>query len=224
MEYRRALGARHTRGCLPASRFRPRGNELTGVRQSVSAENDVRLEVAVGKARGFSFVVDERLVIGRESEGPGRLADDPELSRHHAEIVRTPSGEFTIKDLSSTNGTFVNGSRLNTPVVLTVGDEIGVGATKLVVKSAPIATAPARPEVDVRAATMIGAAPAAMRDPAEEAGVQTEPQSPVGGVPLTVRVTVDFEHATAQLSLHAAGEPIQLVLERGRWRVDSPER
>ncbi len=89
----------------------------------MSAENHLRLEVAVGRARGFSFVVDERLVIGRDSDGPGRLADDPELSRHHAEIVRGPSGEFTIKDLSSTNGTFVNGSRLNTPVVLTVGEQ-----------------------------------------------------------------------------------------------------
>jgi predicted component of type VI protein secretion system len=190
----------------------------------LSTAAELRVEIAAGKARGFSFVVDERLVIGRDSEGPGRLADDPELSRHHAEIVRAPSGEFTIKDLSSTNGTFVNGSRLDTPVVLTVGDEIGVGASKLVVKSAPVAVAPARPEVDVRAATVIGGAPTPVRDPAQETGVQTEPQPPPGGMPLTVRVTVDFEHATAQLSVHAAGEPIQLVLEGGRWRVDSRGR
>lgn len=188
----------------------------------VSSAAELQLEIAEGKARGFSFVVDERLVIGRDSDGPGRLADDPELSRHHAEIARAPNGEFTIKDLSSTNGTFVNGSRLNTPAVLTVGDEIGVGATKLVVKSAPVAAAPAVPEVDVRAATVIGEVPAAMRDPGEEAGVPTEPQPPMGGVPMTVRVTVDFEHATAQLSVQAAGEPIELVLERGRWRLDSP--
>lgn len=181
---------------------------------------ELRLGIAAGKARGFSFVVGERLVIGRDSEGPGRLADDPELSRHHAEIVRAPSGEFTIKDLSSTNGTFVNGSRLNAPVVLTVGDEIEVGTTKLVVESAPVA-APARPEVDARAATVIGGIPATMRDPAEEAGVQTEPEPSVGGMPLTVRFTVDFEHATARLSVHETAEPIQLVLEHGRWRVDS---
>jgi pSer/pThr/pTyr-binding forkhead associated (FHA) protein len=187
----------------------------------LSTAAELRLGIAAGNARGFSFVVEERLVIGRDSEGPGRLADDAELSRHHAEIMRVPSGEFTIKDLSSTNGTFVNGSRVKTPVVLTVGDEIKVGATKLVVESAPVAAAPARRAVDARAATVIGGIPATMRDPAEEAGVQTEPEPPAGGMPLTVRFTVDFEHATARLSVHETGEPIQLVLEHGRWRVDS---
>ena len=187
---------------------------------SVTAENELRLEVQAGRARGFSLVVDERLVIGRNSEGPGGLADDPDLSRHHAEIVRAPSGEFTIKDLSSTNGTFVNGTRLNTPAVLTVGDEVEVGATKLVVRSAPFASAPARSAVDVRAATVIGGVLETIRHPAEEAQVRTEPESSMGGPPLTVRLTVDFEQATAQLSVHEAGEPIQLVLEHGRWRVD----
>jgi pSer/pThr/pTyr-binding forkhead associated (FHA) protein len=190
---------------------------------SVRAENELRLEAAAGRARGFSFVVDERLVIGRSSEGPGRLADDPELSRHHAEIVRAPNGEFTIKDLSSTNGTFVNGTRLNTPAVLTVGDEIEIGATKLVVRSAPVASAPAQPEVDVRAATAIGGVLGTIPQPAEEAEVRTEPASPMPEAPLTVRLTVDFEQATAQLSVHGTGEPIQVVLEDDRWRVDDRE-
>ncbi len=185
------------------------------------AENELRLEVAAGRARGFSIVVDERLVIGRHSEGPGRLADDPELSRHHAEIVRAPNGEFTIKDLSSRNGTVVNGTRLNTPAVLTVGDEIEVGATKLVVRSAPVAAAPARPEVDVRAATVAGGVPETIRHPVVKARVRSEPESSIREAPLTIRLTVDFEQATVQLSIHGTGEPIQLQLvhEHGRWRV-----
>jgi pSer/pThr/pTyr-binding forkhead associated (FHA) protein len=166
------------------------------------------------------LVVDERLVIGRNSEDPGRLADDPELSRHHAEILRAPSGEFTIKDLSSTNGTFVNGTRLNTPAVLTVGDEIQVGATRLVVRSAPVAAAQARPEVDVRAATVIGGVLETIRQPAEKAQSRTEPKPSMRGALLTVRLTVNFQQATAQLSVHGTGAPIQLALERGRWRLD----
>jgi predicted component of type VI protein secretion system len=194
---------------------------------SVRAENELRLEAAAGRARGFSFVVDERLVIGRNSDGPGRLADDPELSRHHAEIVRAPNGEFTIRDLSSTNGTFVNGTRLNKPAVLTPGDEIQIGATKLVVRSAPVAPALAQPEVDVRAATVVGGvldtvhppAEEAIRQPAEDAQVRAEPASAVGEAP-TVRLTVDFERATAELSVHGTGEPIHVVSEDDQWRVD----
>jgi predicted component of type VI protein secretion system len=191
----------------------------------VTAENELRLEVAAGRAQGFSLVVDERLVIGRNSDGPGRLAGDPELSRHHAEIVRAPNGEFTINDLSSTNGTFVNGTRLSTPAVLTVGDEIGLGASKLVVSSAPVARVQARSDVDARAVTAVGGVLETIRDPAETAPVRieperTEPEPPVRGPLLTVRLTVDFERETARLSVDGTGEPVQLVLEHGRWRVD----
>lgn len=201
---------------MHAGRF----SKSQGGRQSVIAENELRLEVAEGSARGFIIVVNDRLVIGRNSEGPGKLADDPELSRHHAEIVRAPNGEFTIEDLSSTNGTFVNGAQLKTPAVLMVGDEIEVGATKLVVRSAPVAEPPAQPEVDVRAATVLGGVGGTIRHPPEQGQVRTEPEPSVRGAPLTVRLTVNFEHATAQLSVHGTGEPIELGLDHGRWRVD----
>jgi pSer/pThr/pTyr-binding forkhead associated (FHA) protein len=72
--------------------------------------DELALEAISGRAAGFSFVVSDRLVIVRNSDGPGRLADDPELSRDHAEISRGSSGEFEIADLASTNGTFVNGA------------------------------------------------------------------------------------------------------------------
>jgi pSer/pThr/pTyr-binding forkhead associated (FHA) protein len=180
---------------------------------------ELRLEVMAGKATGFSFVVDDRLVIGRNSEDPGRLADDPELSRHHAEIARAPSGEFTIKDLSSTNGTFVNGTRLTSAAVLSVGDEIEVGGTKLAVRSAPVVASPAPADVDVRAATVTGDASPAMRQSAEPAKPDTEPQPVASGQPLLVRLIVDFEQETAQLSVHGTGEPIRLVLDHGQWRL-----
>jgi hypothetical protein len=189
----------------------------------VSAISDeLRLEVVAGKAHGFSFAVEDRLVIGRNSEGPGRLADDPELSRHHAEIARMPSGEFTIKDLSSTNGTFVNGTRLSAPAVLGIGDAIEVGITRLIVQSAPSAPAPApaTADVDVRAATLTVTVPATTPRPADEAQAQTEPQAPIAGEGLTAHLTIDFQQATAEVSLQGADELVRLVLERGRWRVD----
>ncbi len=177
------------------------------------------LEAVAGKAKGFSFAVEDRLVIGRSSEGPGRLADDPELSRHHAEIVRAPGGEFTIKDLSSTNGTFVNGTRLTAAAVLGVGDEIEVGATRLVVRSAPVIAPPAPANVDVRAATVIGDAPHTVRQSAEHVTPVADPEPVVGGEPLLLSLTMDFEQQVAQLSVHGRGEPIRLVLVRGQWHL-----
>jgi predicted component of type VI protein secretion system len=199
---------------------------MTGERGAENA-GTLRLEAVAGNATGFSFEVEDRLVIGRNSDGPGRLADDPEISRHHAEIVRAPSGEFVINDLSSTNGTFVNGTRLTAAAVLGIGDQIEVGGTKLAVRSAPVII-PAPPvDVDVRAATLIGDAPATLRHSAVHAAPAAEPQpvAPaaepepvVGAEPLVLSLTVDFAHEAAELSVQGRGEPIRLVLVDGEWR------
>lgn len=199
----------------------------SGAGGSPAGAGELRLDVTDGRAAGFSFVVDDRLVIGRNSEGPGRLADDPELSRHHAEIARAPGGQFTIKDLSSTNGTLVNGTRLQEPATLVVSDRIEVGSTRLTVRAAPVAAPPAPADVDVRVATVVGE----VRRPGPVAGLAPAP-GPVGparpatdlelsapGQPLALRLTLDFDRSTAQLSLEGNGAPIVLVLDHGQWRV-----
>jgi hypothetical protein len=54
--------------------------------------------------------------------------NDPEVSRHHCRLTRGPNG-YTLEDLGSTNGTFVNGRRLTGAQPLNVGDLIGLGET-----------------------------------------------------------------------------------------------
>ncbi len=56
------------------------------------------------------------------------VINDPEISRHHSRLIRTPSG-YTVEDLRSTNGTFVNRQRLSGPYQLASGDLIGLGET-----------------------------------------------------------------------------------------------
>lgn len=56
------------------------------------------------------------------------VINDPEISRHHTRLTRTPSGH-TVEDLRSTNGTFVNRQRLTGPYQLSNGDLIGLGET-----------------------------------------------------------------------------------------------
>ena len=97
-----------------------------------------RLDVVAGRALGMSILLDDELLIGRHSDGAGRLADDEEISRSHARISLDRSGFCAIEDLGSTNGTFVNGLRVTSPQTLSVGDTIEVGGTTLVVRDLPV--------------------------------------------------------------------------------------
>jgi pSer/pThr/pTyr-binding forkhead associated (FHA) protein len=75
--------------------------------------------------------VDEELVIGREDTD--LAIDDDEMSRRHA-VVRRHANRLQVEDLGSTNGTFVDGTRIAEPTLLGGGAEIKVGTTVLVVE------------------------------------------------------------------------------------------
>ena len=51
---------------------------------------------------------------------------DHSVSRHHAEIIRNRDGVFSIKDLESLNGVFINDKRVKT-AVLSEGCEMDIG-------------------------------------------------------------------------------------------------
>ncbi|NJP07066.1 MAG: FHA domain-containing protein [Chloroflexaceae bacterium] len=74
-------------------------------------------------------VDDPDITIGRE--GCEVVIDSPQVSRFHAQIDRQADGSRTIRDMESTNGTFVNGKRI-TRHLLKQGDIIQIGAFKLV--------------------------------------------------------------------------------------------
>ena len=90
-------------------------------------------------------------LVGRAAVEEGGLGDDPEISRRHARLVRGESGELTVEDLGSSNGTFVNGDRLQAVRTLQVGDVVRMGKTVLQVTDASGRV----PEL-----TRLGAAPA----------------------------------------------------------------
>ncbi|RMF78691.1 MAG: FHA domain-containing protein [Chloroflexi bacterium] len=56
------------------------------------------------------------------------VINDPEVSRHHLRLTRG-AGSYTVEDLGSTNGTFVNGQRLTGAKPLSNGDTLGLGET-----------------------------------------------------------------------------------------------
>jgi ABC-type multidrug transport system ATPase subunit len=72
----------------------------------------------------------DHLAIGRDRANDVVL-DDPNVSRFHAEVARLSDGRVAIRDLSSRNGTRVNG-QLVRAAVLEPGSEVGIGPYRLV--------------------------------------------------------------------------------------------
>ncbi len=68
-----------------------------------------------------------RATIGRSKEVECVLRD-PNVSRRHAELRRSASGDWTIVDLGSTNGVKINGRRVASGR-LSPGDQVTVGST-----------------------------------------------------------------------------------------------
>lgn len=75
-------------------------------------------------------------VLGRDPSADITL-DDAGISRRHAEIRVTHDGPHfavTVRDLASTNGTFVNGDRI-TSRRLADGDRLTIGRTSLTIRA-----------------------------------------------------------------------------------------
>ena len=87
---------------------------------------NARLKVLSGNQEGSEIVLsDGKFLIGREEDC--HLRPNSELvSRHHCVIAKDEYA-LRLRDLGSTNGTFVNGERLKGGVVLNAGDRVSVG-------------------------------------------------------------------------------------------------
>jgi DNA-binding winged helix-turn-helix (wHTH) protein len=92
-----------------------------------SVSRGVKLFVVVGQRE--IVLMDGVNVIGREPPATIRI-EGRGLSRNHARI-QVSGGDATLEDLGSKNGTYVNGRRITTPVRLSDGDEIRLGAISL---------------------------------------------------------------------------------------------
>jgi pSer/pThr/pTyr-binding forkhead associated (FHA) protein len=93
-------------------------------------EGHALLVVQRGPSAGSRFLLDTDLVgAGRHPESEIFL-DDVTVSRRHAEFRRS-GNDFTVSDVGSLNGTYVNRDRIDS-VRLTDGDEVQIGKYRLV--------------------------------------------------------------------------------------------
>jgi ABC-type multidrug transport system ATPase subunit/pSer/pThr/pTyr-binding forkhead associated (FHA) protein len=99
------------------------GNWVSLVLQSAAGEAARSLSLGQLDLSGQT-----NFLIGRDPKAYLHL-NHPTVSYHHAQIIQQDRG-LVIKDLSSTNGTFVNGQRI-TQAMLTSGDQIQIGPFRL---------------------------------------------------------------------------------------------
>ena len=111
------------------------------------------LKVISGPLAGRSLSLDRELVVGRDEAD--LTIDDPEISRRHA-VIRPVEGGVQVEDLGSSNGTLVDGRRIDAPTVLQPDDSLYLGTTTLKLVELP-AEAPSG--VARVAASAVGRAP-----------------------------------------------------------------
>ena len=97
----------------------------------------IMVEVMNGPEDGREITCDKfPITIGRSSENSIGLSCDHLISRHHARIEKSEKG-FVLKDLKSTNGTFIKDKQVRKSTPIEPDQLFRVGATLLRMKMRP---------------------------------------------------------------------------------------
>jgi pSer/pThr/pTyr-binding forkhead associated (FHA) protein len=92
--------------------------ELKATKLVVTAGDKVGTEIALA---------GRQLTIGRAGDSD-LIVDDEYASTHHAKLVFI-NGDWLIQDLDSTNGTFLDGQKVSTPLPVGMNTQVRVGQT-----------------------------------------------------------------------------------------------
>ena len=143
----------------------------------------VKISIKAGPNAGQEHDIEGGVVVGRDPATATLVIDDPEASRRHASL--TPSGSgVSVEDLGSTNGTHVNGERIEGSREAAAGDEIRIGNTVIEVQGGVEATrmSPVPEPVDADA-TAIGSPVPDASVPAPEPAAAETGEPPAGEPP-----------------------------------------
>jgi pSer/pThr/pTyr-binding forkhead associated (FHA) protein len=90
------------------------------------------LEVVEGPDAGRQLALDREVTIGRDESADFALSD-PHASRRHC-AAKLTNGSAVVRDLESSNGTFVNNQQVIGSAELGPGDDLLVGVTVLEIR------------------------------------------------------------------------------------------
>ncbi len=102
------------------------------IQRSLRVGNDLGPIISIG---GRTYAIGQTLKIGRNRTHSNVVTpkEDPTVSSQHAEFIVGEGGEVMVRDLESTNGTFVNGMRLSEGGfrMLRDGDVVQIGKQQI---------------------------------------------------------------------------------------------
>ena len=144
---------------------------------------DFQLVVTRGRSASQSLKLQEGVTtLGRQDDCHLRIASS-QVSRRHCQLFEH-KGFLLVKDLGSSNGTYVNGAKIAEQRVLEPGDELGIGPVKFRVEkkaTAATAAAPAKAAGDTAIVEVLDDPPVeapALEAPVAQPVVETAPAPP----------------------------------------------
>ena len=113
------------------------------------------LEIQTGKHKGRKIrITDPETIIGRGDDAKIRI-NSKDVSRHHCMLIALSSG-LIVRDLGSSNGTFVNGRPLETEVRLNQGGTLSIGPMMFqLVGDTPASENPEDVEITIQSASQL---------------------------------------------------------------------
>ncbi|MEA2702786.1 MAG: hypothetical protein QOJ69_2196 [Actinomycetota bacterium] len=104
-------------------------NRAATVKAAVGGRGPGKLKVVEpAEARGRTYDLVDELTLGRASGCHITLDNDTYVSQLHARVFRR-DGQLFVEDLGSTNGTYVNRTKVTAPLEVRRGDRLQVGKT-----------------------------------------------------------------------------------------------
>ena len=89
------------------------------------------LEIRKPSGRELITLSGQRVTVGKSSTNLVSLKDDSTVSRLHA-VLENLGFAWSVRDVGSRNGTYVNGEKISAERVLRSGDELRVGKSRLI--------------------------------------------------------------------------------------------
>ena len=93
-----------------------------------------KLVIIEGEKTGQMVRLERREITLGRSPDSDLIVDDEYASTHHAKLILI-NNDWLIQDLNSTNGTYLDGSRVGTPAVVKLNTPVRVGKTVFELRS-----------------------------------------------------------------------------------------